>query len=80
LQGKKIEHSYSKFQKKSNGVFSGFLSYGSEDIFFLIDEGRTFGGPINVGFREEKNRKKKLIDSIGRLVFNLKSPIGFFII
>ena len=30
---KKIAHSYSEFEKKSNGVFSGFLSLIDPEIF-----------------------------------------------
>jgi hypothetical protein len=31
--GKPIDYSYSKFEKKSNGVFSGFLSFIDPEIF-----------------------------------------------
>ena len=32
-RGKKIAHSYLEFEKKSNGVFSGFLSLIDLEIF-----------------------------------------------
>jgi hypothetical protein len=44
------------------------MSYGSGDISILIQEGQTFGGPMKVDFREKKNRKKKITDSIDRFV------------
>ena len=50
-RGKQIEHSYSKFQKKSNGVFSGFLSLMDPEKFWGVTH---LGGSINMGFREKK--------------------------
>ena len=46
-----IDNSYSKFKKKSNGVFLRiYISRGSGDIFILIKEGRIFGNPMKVVF------------------------------